>query len=845
MCFTGKVFISTPEDTVSQQQQLSQLMPMKTMKHSTPAAAGGLQAESPKQPSNVSPRWLLPAGALTLATVVLAVGFAAHGSSTSNTTSVPAPAIDADDEHTTRRIISKPTTRLRTTAPKPGTASADVAGGYGRQLHAAASAGDVLRLRALLDGGADPNALNIHGFAPLHLAAASKGAAAEAAIETLVRGGAAVNARDASTDIDGGRTALHHALMHGRGSHVALLCSLGADASIANGRGYTPLHHAAERAEASVVAALLRCGASLEARGKNGYSALHLAAFNGREAMGAALLEAGADPHAQGTEGFTPLHAAVFGNRSSFARQLLQRGVEVDLPSKEGYTPLHVAAYNQHLALAQDLLDAGASPHATSVFGESPLHKAAAAGAAELAQLLLARGATLDVADLMGDTPLHVATHFDDATVRVMVAHEIEHQQLRRHGDAFWRSVQHAAAWAGSHDALRMLLPAAHTRGDDALTAALIVAAERGRSETITFLLEHGVSTGAGDASMVASRADGAGRSPLEAAAASGRCAAVQLLLSHGATPAKASGSATELAARCERERAAAAWAEAAWAEPGAQLPAEIASVLPNAQWRERAREMTPLTRRLLVLDTAPSAVDAAALLRETTESAPLSKYLAARAALHAEEPAALLRAARVLDAAACARLRAAVDANGTASVDSVDRLREHVLYVRAPELRQMLGDAALEALLALPRRFLQDTRPPPPLHTKEGTQRSKKGRAPRPPPGSQHTLFDCFLRRYSPAADGDQLLTSFHMDTADVTVNVALTDDAQLEGGVLLGVYGHGVHSIVRAEGDATVHSSSLLHGVTRMRAGTRYSMIMFHSPLRGGGGGMNSRES
>jgi 5-methyltetrahydrofolate--homocysteine methyltransferase len=93
----------------------------------------------------------------------------------------------------------------------------------------------------LLDGGADPNALNKHGFAPLHLAAASKGAAAEAAIETLVRGGAAVNARDASTDIDGGRTALHHALMHGRGSHVALLCSLGADASIANGRGYTPL----------------------------------------------------------------------------------------------------------------------------------------------------------------------------------------------------------------------------------------------------------------------------------------------------------------------------------------------------------------------------------------------------------------------------------------------------------------------------------------------------------------------------------------------------------------------------------------------------------------------------
>ena len=38
-------------------------------------------------------------------------------------------------------------------------------------------------------------------------------------------------------------------------------------------------------------------------------------------------------------------------------------------------------------------------------------------------------------------------------------------------------------------------------------------------------------------------------------------------------------------------------------------------------------------------------------------------------------------------------------------------------------------------------------------------------------------------------------------------------------------------VHEIARAEGDATVHSSGLLHGVTRMRRGTRYSMIMFFS--------------
>ena len=39
-------------------------------------------------------------------------------------------------------------------------------------------------------------------------------------------------------------------------------------------------------------------------------------------------------------------------------------------------------------------------------------------------------------------------------------------------------------------------------------------------------------------------------------------------------------------------------------------------------------------------------------------------------------------------------------------------------------------------------------------------------------------------------------------------------------------------MHSIRRAEGEATVHSSSLLHGVTRMRSGVRYSLIMFFAP-------------
>ena len=90
--------------------------------------------------------------------------------------------------------------------------------------------------------------------------------------------------------------------------------------------------------------------------------------------------------------------------------------------------------------------------------------------------------------------------------------------------------------------------------------------------------------------------------------------------------------------------------------------------------------------------------------------------------------------------------------------------------------------------------------------------------------------LASAFSRRYVAEVGGnEQPLTSFHFDSAAVTVNVALTDDASIKGGCLLGVFGGGVHTICRAEGGATVHSAMLLHAVTRMRKGVRYSLIMF----------------
>ena len=119
----------------------------------------------------------------------------------------------------------------------------------------------------------------------------------------------------------------------------------------------------------------------------------------------------------------------------------------------------------------------------------------------------------------------------------------------------------------------------------------------------------------------------------------------------------------------------------------------------------------------MLAHNEPPSGVCAASLLREACEEASLSRYRAAKAALAGGEAGTVLRAGAVIDPAACALLRAALDANGTSTVDSVDQLEERVLYLGGGRdlgrdlelsLEALLGRRAASALLALPEAFAQ-----------------------------------------------------------------------------------------------------------------------------------------
>ena len=91
------------------------------------------------------------------------------------------------------------------------------------------------------------------------------------------------------------------------------------------------------------------------------------------------------------------------------------------------------------------------------------------------------------------------------------------------------------------------------------------------------------------------------------------------------------------------------------------------------------------------------------------------------------------------------------------------------------------------------------------------------------------HNLLS--IDRYS---EGSRPWIPFHCDAHAVTVNVALVDDASFEGGELLGVFGGAIRKVERKQGEATVHNSSLLHAVTKVRGKhVRYSLILFFEQL------------
>lgn len=169
-------------------------------------------------------------------------------------------------------------------------------------LHYACEAGHVRLVQALLDRGANPNAVEeLHDETPLHLA--SYGDHTEA---------------------------------------VTILIQHGADPAMKTIMGVSPYDYAASVGSAALIKEFIALVPDSHNRLQSGRTPLHHSCFNNLAAC-VALLEHGANVNAMEPDGRTPLHEAVRGGKIAIVKTLLAYGADTKAVRNDGKTPLSLA----------------------------------------------------------------------------------------------------------------------------------------------------------------------------------------------------------------------------------------------------------------------------------------------------------------------------------------------------------------------------------------------------------------------------------------------------------------------------------------------------------------------
>lgn len=139
---------------------------------------------------------------------------------------------------------------------------------YGRTLlHAASQDGASAIAEELLQRGADPNALDRYGHAPLYFAATPE------MVHVLARHGADLDAQDTVKRC----TALHMAARFGRLEVASALLDCGARLDVPDRSGETPLRRAVNLNKLEIARLLVSRGANIEAPGSKGLTPLQAA----------------------------------------------------------------------------------------------------------------------------------------------------------------------------------------------------------------------------------------------------------------------------------------------------------------------------------------------------------------------------------------------------------------------------------------------------------------------------------------------------------------------------------------------------------------------------------------
>jgi hypothetical protein len=242
-----------------------------------------------------------------------------------------------------------------------------------------------------------------------------------------------------------------------------------------------------------------------------------------------------------------------------------------------------------------------------------------------------------------------------------------------------------------------------------------------------------------------------------------------------------------------------------------------------KSRYSALADRMPPLVHSLLFDNRDPAEVDAGELLEALRQDNSAHDWAS-------RLNDALRTVDATLNAAQCTTLRNAIDSSAATSmlIDSVDGLLEHQLNLTHEDFQALLGKEAVDRLHTLAVKSHAEFTLAGPMADAAAASAAREAGV-RPPllPDAPHEIF---IRRYCPET---RPWFGFHTDRSSLTLNIALSDDAAHAGGRLVAILHGKVHVCQRREGTATLHSSTLLHAVTRMLSGVRYSLIVFYRQI------------
>jgi ankyrin repeat protein len=276
----------------------------------------------------------------------------------------------------------------------------------------------IKKAKAFIEGGANINVSDGHGYTPTHYSVEYN---LKEIVQLLISKKADINTKNniGQTPLDiaigqNSKDILRQLVANGGkassifgAAHIGDLASVktfleeGVDVNVRGQRRQTALHIAAREGHKEVVEFLLDRGADVNAGMNLNRTAAELAMDNDHNDIAELLISKGAD--------ISPLHLAISMKDEAKARSLIEGGADVNKQTPKGTTPLNRAVGKGLKDIAELLIEHDADVNAGHFWGWTPLHSAAEEGYKDLVELLITKGANINARDGDGVTPLWYA----------------------------------------------------------------------------------------------------------------------------------------------------------------------------------------------------------------------------------------------------------------------------------------------------------------------------------------------------------------------------------------------------------------------------------------------------